>query len=175
MNYDELKRIKFKTHNSHAFFQHLDPRARFHYLQHNYNAIVFECYGSWRTPMRDAMARPWTLKFFKCVIDRSIERSTITHRNNITLFTRCAVILLHFVAGEIGIGCHGNLFLRMISILTSVHISLSVLFYQCSPWYVILVSERFILTIIFHVCIMKFQCVAWELIKTKAQLFPSIV
>lgn len=139
LNYDELKRIKFKTHNSHAFFQHLDPRARFHYFQHNYNAVVFECYGSWRTPMRDAMARPWTLEFFKCVIDRSIERSTITHRNNITLFTRCAVILLHFVAGEIGIGCHGNLFLRMISILTSVHISLSVLFYQCSPWYVFLV------------------------------------
>lgn len=155
MNYDELKRIKCETHNSHAFFQHLDPRARFHYLQHNYNAIVFECYGSWRTPMRDAMARPWTLEFFKCVIDRSIERSTITHRNNITLFTRCAVILLHFVAGEIGIGCHGNLFLRMISILTSVHISLSVLFY-----YSVLLGTFFLFGEIYfnH----HFSCVSWN-------------
>jgi hypothetical protein len=38
----------------------------------------------------------------------------------ILLCLRVVAISLHFVAGEIGIGCHGNTFLRMISKLTFI-------------------------------------------------------
>ena len=88
-------------------------------------SVVFFC-CSWKIPIRDSSTQ--YTRIFKCVIDQSIERFTITHRSHITLFTRRAVISLHFVAGEIGIGCHGNLFLRMISELTSPSLSMSVVF-----------------------------------------------